>query len=346
MPPGCTLAGRHSCLPGGPCREAFPGASMETNEKDDFDLQGRIGCFSLSDLLQTLSFTQKTGTLTLIQGWNTRTICYEQGRITYLAAATRSLQPLSCSCKPARLDQKQLLHTLGPNWKRMLGVQDPEHVAPDSRACRRYRGCHAPTATATKFARLRLRFRPTAPTPPTHTSTSFDDLEAFVPPDYSASPAARNAPDPSAILLKYKLATPEELPVVRRADDGNHHLHPLPLAKLPLYFPGRPARQDRRHTRICQRREADHRRHPPRGRVDTHLARHTLRAHGLPPSAQARHRPALRRSPRGAHHRGRRERRGHHRPQAPAHPVRYRQAACTASPSSASSSPCPPTKPP
>ncbi len=47
---------------------------MDANEKDDFDLQGRIGCFSLSDLLQTLSFTQKTGTLTLIQGWNTRTI--------------------------------------------------------------------------------------------------------------------------------------------------------------------------------------------------------------------------------------------------------------------------------
>src|SRR6266566_6202810 len=105
---------------------------METNEKDDFDLQGRIGCFSLSDLLQTLSFTQKTGTLTLIQGWNTRTICYEQGRITYLAAATRLPTAVELLLQAGNLSQKKLLQTLGPNWKHLLGVQDPEHIAPDS----------------------------------------------------------------------------------------------------------------------------------------------------------------------------------------------------------------------
>src|SRR5204862_2953408 len=125
-------AGRHTpalCVSFRAHQNAGP---MDTNEKDDFDLQGRLGCFSLTDLLQTLSFTQKTGTLTLIQGWNTRTICYEQGRITYLAAATRLPTAVELLLQAGTLDQKRLLHILGPNWKRMLGVQDPEHVAPDS----------------------------------------------------------------------------------------------------------------------------------------------------------------------------------------------------------------------
>jgi hypothetical protein len=53
------------------------------------DLAGRLGAFGLSDILQMLSFAGKTGTLTLIQGWNTRTICFRQGRICYIAAGTR-----------------------------------------------------------------------------------------------------------------------------------------------------------------------------------------------------------------------------------------------------------------
>ncbi len=32
----------------------------------DFDLQGKLGAFSISDLFQMLSFTQKTGTVTLM----------------------------------------------------------------------------------------------------------------------------------------------------------------------------------------------------------------------------------------------------------------------------------------
>ncbi len=48
-----------------------------------------MGAFTLSDLLQMLSFTRKTGTLTLIQGWNTRSITFERGRITYVAAGSR-----------------------------------------------------------------------------------------------------------------------------------------------------------------------------------------------------------------------------------------------------------------
>src|SRR6266480_3910731 len=105
---------------------------MDNNEKDDFDLQGRLGCFNLSDLLQTLSFTQKTGTLTLIQGWNTRTICYENGRITYIAAATRLPTVVELLLQTGRLTIKQIEHRLGKEWKTKLGVATPVHVEPDS----------------------------------------------------------------------------------------------------------------------------------------------------------------------------------------------------------------------
>src|SRR5262245_18993668 len=114
---------------------AFPPVAaefMDTNEKDDFDLQGRLGCFNLSDLLQTLSFTQKTGTLTLIQGWNTRTICYENGRITYIAAATRLPTVVELLLQTGRLTVKQLEQRLGKEWKTKLGVSTPVHVEPDS----------------------------------------------------------------------------------------------------------------------------------------------------------------------------------------------------------------------
>lgn len=55
----------------------------------DVDLQGKLSVFSLSDLFQMLSFTQKTGTVTLIQGWNSRTITFEDGRVSYVAAGNR-----------------------------------------------------------------------------------------------------------------------------------------------------------------------------------------------------------------------------------------------------------------
>src|SRR5690606_11955721 len=63
--------------------QARPADDME------LDLQGRLGVFTLSDLFQMLSFTQKTGILTLIQGWNTRTITFEDGRVSYVAAGSR-----------------------------------------------------------------------------------------------------------------------------------------------------------------------------------------------------------------------------------------------------------------
>jgi hypothetical protein len=55
----------------------------------EFDLQGKLGTFTLSDLFQMLSFSNKSGVLTLIQGWNSRTITFQDGGISYVAAGSR-----------------------------------------------------------------------------------------------------------------------------------------------------------------------------------------------------------------------------------------------------------------
>lgn len=55
----------------------------------EFDLQGKLDVFTLSDLFQMLSFSNKSGVLTLIQGWNSRTITFQDGRISYVAAGSR-----------------------------------------------------------------------------------------------------------------------------------------------------------------------------------------------------------------------------------------------------------------
>ena len=59
------------------------------NAAGEFDLQGKLGVFTLSDLFQMLSYSNKSGVLTLIQGWNTRTITFQDGRISYVAAGSR-----------------------------------------------------------------------------------------------------------------------------------------------------------------------------------------------------------------------------------------------------------------
>ncbi|MGA7731524.1 MAG: DUF4388 domain-containing protein [Chloroflexia bacterium] len=214
---------------------------MDTTEKDDFDLQGRIGCFSLSDLLQTLSFTQKTGTLTLIQGWNTRTICYEQGRITYIAAATRLPTPVEMLLQSGQLTQKKLVQTLGPNWKKTLGVQDPEHIEPDSEpgtsslngsgatsshaittAGAGNGSTHtngnghdsAMTAGVSKSRRVLNSGLLADMSINTRTDPymgNIDNVDSFVPPDYSVPSTSSTAPNQAQVLLKYKLASPEDL---------------------------------------------------------------------------------------------------------------------------------------
>jgi hypothetical protein len=187
---------------------------MENNEKEDFDLQGRIGCFSLSDLLQTLSFTQKTGTLTLIQGWNTRTVCYEQGRITYIAAATRLPNVVELLLQTGKLTVGELERHFGPNWKKSLGVSDPDHLLPDSQGVGVASASH--NGNGNGSGRLGrgsttgdlMKVRATDPN-----LGEYGGVEAFEPPGYSNGnqPAQRNAPDPSVILLKHKLVTHEEL---------------------------------------------------------------------------------------------------------------------------------------
>lgn len=183
---------------------------MDNNEKDDFDLQGRLGCFSLSDLLQTLSFTQKTGTLTLIQGWNTRTICYEQGRITYIASATRLPTVVELLLQTGRLTVQQLEMKLGRNWKTLVGMGTPAQPEGDSPAlvtgALSGNGLRGSNGSGGNGRSSNMISR--------HLSTDPDldgfDVEAFVPPDYSQE-AAGKGPDPAQILLKYKLLTLEEL---------------------------------------------------------------------------------------------------------------------------------------
>jgi hypothetical protein len=175
---------------------------MDNHEKDDFDLQGRLGCFNLSDLLQTLSFTQKTGTLTLIQGWNTRTICYEQGRITYIAAATRLPNIVELLLQTGRLSVPQLEQKLGRDWKVKLGITTPTHLEPD----------HAPgSAVAGNGRALSMNGNGRGKHPTTPDLEEYGDLEGFVPPDFNHMNGGQpSGPDPAQVLLQHKLSWCEE----------------------------------------------------------------------------------------------------------------------------------------
>lgn len=73
-----------------------------------YDLEGRLRCFALGDIFQLLSFSGQTGTLTLSQGWNSRTITFEKGRISYIAAATRLPTVLELLARAGRLDEEQV----------------------------------------------------------------------------------------------------------------------------------------------------------------------------------------------------------------------------------------------
>ncbi|MEA2596966.1 MAG: hypothetical protein QOF01_3435, partial [Thermomicrobiales bacterium] len=76
--------------------------------KPEYDLQGRLGNFLISDILQMISFSGKTGTLTLIQGWNTRTISFDQGRICYVAAGARLPGMFDLLVRVGRLQRHQV----------------------------------------------------------------------------------------------------------------------------------------------------------------------------------------------------------------------------------------------
>src|SRR5918911_4971655 len=183
---------------------------MDANEKDDFDLQGRLGCFTLTDLLQTLSFTQKTGTLTLIQGWNTRTICYELGRITYIAAATRLPSIVELLMQTGSLTPQKLEHALGKDWKTKLGISAPTHLEPDS--------VSMPNMPANGNGAMKNGNGHRDPELQRGRLTNdmdldeYGELEAFSPFDFNQmQDAAPSGPDPAQVLLKHKLVTMEQL---------------------------------------------------------------------------------------------------------------------------------------
>lgn len=194
---------------------------MDNHEKEEFDLQGRIGLFNLTDLLQTLSFTQKTGTLTLIQGWNTRTICFEQGRISYIAAATRLPSIVDLLLQAGKLNTVQLERIFGYDWRNVLGVTEEEKVVePDSASPAALgarvssNGGHYKDANFDEFdIRQGMGLpRDVAATEP-HLE-NFEDIEVFVPPSgFTSNLTApqQRGPDPAQLLLQQRLVTMEDL---------------------------------------------------------------------------------------------------------------------------------------
>ncbi len=74
----------------------------------EIDLQGQLGNFLISDIIQMIGLSGKTGTLTLIQGWNSRTITFEQGRITYVASGSRLPSQFELLIRTGRLTRQQI----------------------------------------------------------------------------------------------------------------------------------------------------------------------------------------------------------------------------------------------
>jgi hypothetical protein len=70
-------------------RPRVPRAEPIALPAPDPDLVGHLRSFTFSDLLQLIALSGQTGTLALTQGWNSRTLTFERGRISYIAAATR-----------------------------------------------------------------------------------------------------------------------------------------------------------------------------------------------------------------------------------------------------------------
>lgn len=74
----------------------------------EYDLQGRLGNFLISDIIQMICLSGKTGTLTLIEGWNTRTISFENGRICYVAAGNKLPGVFEMLIRIGRLTRQQV----------------------------------------------------------------------------------------------------------------------------------------------------------------------------------------------------------------------------------------------
>lgn len=71
------------------------------------DLQGRLNHILLIDILQMLSLSGQTGTLELRQGWNARSIFFQEGRLTYISQSARPLSLGELLVKSGQLTQQQ-----------------------------------------------------------------------------------------------------------------------------------------------------------------------------------------------------------------------------------------------
>ncbi len=78
---------------------------MDTDREPD--LQGQLNHILLIDILQMLSLSGQTGTLELRKGWNTRSIFFEEGRLTYISQGTRPMSLGELLIKSGQLTQQQ-----------------------------------------------------------------------------------------------------------------------------------------------------------------------------------------------------------------------------------------------
>lgn len=112
---------------------------MTTNEREP-DMQGRLRHILLMDVLQLLSLSGQTGTLELRQGWNTRMVLFQEGRLTHISQGTRPLSIGELLLKSGQLTIQQVeflsqrARQAGQSFTRLLldsGLVTPEDV----RAC-------------------------------------------------------------------------------------------------------------------------------------------------------------------------------------------------------------------
>jgi hypothetical protein len=79
---------------------------MDTDREPD--LQGRLNHILLIDILQMLSLSGQTGLLELRQGWNTRSIVFQEGRLTHISQGTRPLSLGELLIKSGQATQQQV----------------------------------------------------------------------------------------------------------------------------------------------------------------------------------------------------------------------------------------------
>jgi hypothetical protein len=104
-------------------RSLHSGRLMPEPGTEGYDLQGKLGAFSISDIFQMFTYTEKTGTLAMIQGWNTRTITFERGRISYVAAGSHLPSVGELLARNGRIT-RELLEERGRNLQDSVLVRE------------------------------------------------------------------------------------------------------------------------------------------------------------------------------------------------------------------------------